>query len=411
MSPTCNKINLPKEDANMNTYNKANVKRMLLQYHNLDGTEELTGIEGVRKIMMRLGSVQYDPLNVVGRNADLVLQARVEEYRPEDLYTLLYEEHCLVDGYDKEMCIYNTKDFSNFARVRKEQVGAILRTLGYRGQLGALEILEDVKAFVSEHGLTGTKDISIGEVRESRWGHRKLSSAALDLLYNRGELCVAQKRGTQKYFDLTERIIPPEPDQMDEMSIDDFLDWYVARRIQSLGFVWDKNGGAWQGHFLSDKELRKKVLERLAEKHAIGTFQINGLPNTFYACKELLSCGESEVPKEYARFIAPLDNILWDRTMLEKVFDFSYRWEVYTPVVKRKYGYYVIPVIYNDCFVARFEPEPIGRTGCFRIKNWWWETNIQPDERMRMGIWKEMERFSAYLEAECAEENKRMIGE
>ena len=185
----------------MNTYNKTKVKRMLLQYHNLDGTEKLTGIEGVRKIMMRLGSVQYDPLNVVGRNADLVLQARAK----------------------------------------------------------------------------------------SRWGHKKLSSAALDFFYNKGELCVAQKRGTQKYFDLTERIIPSDLDQMDEMSIDDFLDWYVTRRIQSLGFVWDKNGGAWQGHFLSDKELRKKVLDRLAEKHAISTFQINGIPNTFYACNEMIT--------------------------------------------------------------------------------------------------------------------------
>ena len=54
-----------------------------------------------------------------------------------------------------------------------------------------------------EHGPTGTKDLSMGEVRESRWGHRKLSSAALDYLFNRGDLCVADKRGTQKYFDLT----------------------------------------------------------------------------------------------------------------------------------------------------------------------------------------------------------------
>ena len=99
----------------MNVYERDEVKKMLLQYHNLDWNEKLIGIDGVRKIMMRLGSIQYDPLSVVGRNADLVLQARVEGYRPEYLYSLLYEEHSLVDGYDKEMCIYNTKDFSRFS--------------------------------------------------------------------------------------------------------------------------------------------------------------------------------------------------------------------------------------------------------------------------------------------------------
>jgi uncharacterized protein YcaQ len=395
----------------MKVYERAEVKKMLLQYHNLDGNEKLIGIEGVRKIMTRLGSIQYDPLNVVGRNADLVLQARVDGYRPEYLYSLLYEEHSLVDGFDKEMCIYNTKDFSRFSRVREEHASATLKTLEYRGQMGALEILDDVKTFVFEHGLTGTKDISIGEVRESRWGHKKLSSAALDFLYNKGELCVAEKRGTQKYFDLTERIIPSDFNKMDNMSIDDFLDWYVTRRIQSLGLAWDKNGGAWQGHFLSDKELRKKVLDRLVEKNAIYTFQIDGITNTFYACNDLNFYSNSKEYKDYARFIAPLDNIMWDRTMLEKIFDFSYRWEVYTPVSKRKYGYYVIPVIYNDCFVARFEPEPIGKIGCFSIKNWWWETNIHPDDRMRMVIMNEMNRFSEYLQVECSEKNKMKIGE
>ena len=68
----------------------------------------------------------------------------------------------------------------------------------------------------------------------------------------------------------------------------------------------------------------------------------------------------------YARFIAPLDNLLWDRKMLEMLFGFSYRWEVYTPVAKRKFGYYVLPVLYNDRFVARFEAEPVREAGAFR---------------------------------------------
>lgn len=395
----------------MRVYAKEEIRKKILQYHNIDGSGRLSGIDGVRGIMARLRSIQYDPLNVVGRNADLVLQARVEDYKPEQLYSLLYEEHSLLDGYDKEMCIYNTEDFFRFARVREAHTQAVLNTLRYRGQTEALDILEDVKAFVEEHGPVGTKDLSIGEVRESRWGHKKLSSAALDYLYNRGDLCVADKKGTQKYFDLTERIIPSDLRGTEELSRDEFLEWYIARRIRSVGIVWDKNGGAWQGDLLGDRELRKTVLERLAEKNSISVFGIEGLPDVFYACGDFDDYCTEQGQKDYARFLAPLDNVMWDRTMLEKIFDFSYRWEVYTPVPKRKYGYYVLPVVYNNCFVARFEPEAVGRTGCFRIKNWWWEEGIRPDERMKAAILKETDRFCKYLGAECAEENRKKLDE
>ncbi|HKM34072.1 MAG TPA: crosslink repair DNA glycosylase YcaQ family protein [Lachnospiraceae bacterium] len=393
----------------MNTYSKEEARSALIRYQNLDGNEDLVGLDGVRTIMERIGTIQYDPLNVVGHNPDLVLQARVREYKPEYLNQLLYKEHSLVDGTDKEMCIYNTMDFGRFARVREAYSKSALATLAYRGQLGALEILEEVKAFVSEHGITGTKDITIGDVRESRWGHKKLSSAALDYLYNAGELCVANKRGTQKYFDLTNRVIPSQYDEADSMTLDEFLDWYVARRIRCVGFLWDKNGGAWQGQFLSEKKLRRDVLNRLLEQNKIYSFQIEGLNNEFYACRDFQSVFDGRIRKNYARFLAPLDNIMWDRTMLQSIFDFSYRWEVYTPVIKRKYGYYVIPVLYHNRFVARFEPEPVGTAHCFRIKNWWWEPGITPDELMKMAILDEMKCFSGYLGVECVEPDQDVL--
>ena len=218
---------------------------MLCRYHNLDGAEALCGKKGVEKIIQRIHSIQYDPLNVVARNADLVLQARVKDYSESVLYDLLYKEHKLIDGFDKEMCIYDTKDFARFQFVRNEYEKHALPILKYRNQAGVLNILDDVRDFVEKHGKTGTKDISIGEVRESRWGHKKLSSAALDYLYNTGVLTVIDKRGTQKYYDLTERVIDSENLSCNpNMTVEEFLEWYVERRIQSVGFLWNKSGEA-----------------------------------------------------------------------------------------------------------------------------------------------------------------------
>lgn len=251
----------------MKLYSKEEVRHMLCRYHNLDGAESLSGEMGVEKIMQRIHSIQYDPLNVLARNADLVLQARVKDYKESFLYNLLYREHKLVDGFDKEMCIYNSKDFARFRYVRSEHEKHIISALKYRNQMGALDILDDVRAFVEKYGKTGTKDISIGEVRESHWGHKKLSSAALDYLFNSGELCVVDKRGTQKYFDLTERVFESKDFYSDlDMTIEEFLEWYIERRIQSVGFLWNKSRGAWQGHFFKRERDSEFLTSNAARK-------------------------------------------------------------------------------------------------------------------------------------------------
>lgn len=400
----------------MNTYSKKEARRMLCRYHNLDGAETFSKKTGVETIMQRIHSIQYDPLNVVARNADLVLQARVRDYAESDLSALLYKDHRLVDGFDKEMCIYDSADFSRFRYVRSESVKQVRLTLQYRNQMGALDILDDVRDFVAEHGRTGTKDISIGEVRESRWGHKKLSSAALDYLYHSGELCVADKRGTQKYFDLTERVMNREDLLRDQdVTIDEFLEWYVERRLQSVGFIWDKSGGAWQGHFLSDNRLRASILQTLIEKNKIEEIKIEGIEEPFYLSKaslkhmKPLTADKSRITGSYVRFLAPLDNLMWDRQMLEALFGFNYRCEVYTPVTKRKFGYYVLPVLYNDQFVARFEAEPVKKAKALVLKNWWWEPGVKPDDTMNLAIEQEMARFAKFLQVDNSPDNRHLI--
>lgn len=389
---------------------QTSAKQILCRYHNLDGAETLCGRTGVETIMQRIHSIQYDPLNVVARNADLVLQARVADYKEQDLYHLLYNEHRLVDGYDKEMCIYQAKDFAKFRYVREEHLKQVALSLQYRNQTGALDILDDIRAFITRYGKSGTKDISIGEVRESSWGPKKLSSAALDYLFNNGELCVAGKKGTQKYFDLTERILDNELLQCDQdMTIDDFLEWYIERRLQCVGFLWNKPGGAWQGTFVCENDIRSSILRVLTEKNRIEEIQIEGISDTFYMPNSVLEHMKRRTDKHYARFLAPLDNIMWDRQMIEQLFDFTYRWEVYTPVAKRKFGYYVLPVLYNDRFVARFETEPVRKTSAFVIKNWWWEPEIVPDDAMSEAITQETERFARFLEVPIAAPNNDKI--
>lgn len=265
-----------------------------------------------------------------------------------------------------------------------------------------LKGLEQVKEHVKQQGITSSKDISIGESRESRWGHKKLSSAALDYLYCTGELCVKEKRGVHKYYDFTENVVPKNIlEQEDFKSDEEFIEWYIKRRIQSVGLLWNKRGGAWQGHFISDIKLREQVLNHLHQKGELLMVNIEGLDSSFYISCENEQFINDNCNIRRVKFLAPLDNILWDREMVSKVFNFEYRWEVYTPIEKRKYGYYVLPVLYGNQLIARFEPEKRKQDEPFTIKKWWWESNITITDDMLEQIHISIQDFARYLSVPC----------
>lgn len=259
-----------------------------------------------------------------------------------------------------------------------------------------------MRAHIRQHGSTSSKDISIGESRASRWGHKKLSSAALDYLYCTGELSVNDKKGVQKYYDFTENVIPKEHLNKNEFLTDDeFLDWYVKRRIKCVGLLWNKKGGAWLGHYLYDNKTREQIINRLVENQELKTVYIEGINAPFYYLPEGECFFNSFEDKNYVRFLAPLDNMLWDRELVRKVFDFDYSWEVYTPVIKRKFGYYVLPVLYGNDLIARFEPEKCKKGEPFTIKKWWWEPGVTVTDDMLEHIHRAIEDFAEYLSIPC----------
>ena len=113
-------------------------------------------------------------------------------------------------------------------------------------------------------------------------------------------------------------------------------------------------------------------------------------------------------PPARAAILAPLDNLLWERELVKQLFGFDYTWEVYKPIPERRFGYYVLPVLYGDRFIARFEP---GRQkqGATEIKNWWWESGVNPSPEMHTALRDCFERFLGYLGTETIQVDKTLI--
>ena len=368
---------------------KTEAKELLTKYHMINTNDGLSLKEGILKVMDRIQSIQYDPLDVVGKNIDLVMQSRIDDYTRNSLEDLLYKERVLIDGWDKMMAVYQTKDFPLLEEVRKVTSETHKQTLSYRNQLEALEIIDQVKAMIKESPKFAN-EIHLGGTQKHMWGQSKLSSAALDYLFFKGNIGVRSKKNTQKQYDLIENLIGKTSLESPFESKEAFIEYFLLRRIKALGICRNKNGIHLSGPYISAKPIRDEYLEKLLSKALIEEIEIEGFKDRFFIPIEANQLSNQIIDK--ISFIAPLDNLIWDRAFIDTLFDFKYRWEVYTPVIKRTYGYYVLPILYKSDFIGRIEFESHRNTNKLQIKNIWMDRDSNRDKAFTNAL-KQFEKY------------------
>jgi uncharacterized protein YcaQ len=375
---------------------RSQARKFLLTYHSLWPPRSLSGKEGILDYIRRVGCIQFDPLDIAGQNAELVLQSRVSDFRPEMLRELLYHDRQLLDGYDKNMAIYPIEDWPYFSR----------RRLAAQRELRSFEAVKAISAqviaVIEERGPLSSLDLDFDQTVNWYWAPTRLARAALESLYFAGDLVIHRKIHTRKVYDLAWRHIPahlinlPDPNLTEA----EYHEWYILRRIGSVGLSWNRGSETWLG-VPSKSVQRTASLKHLVEEGKVLEVVVEVLDVPFYIRTQdlglLNDVLKSNETTARMAFLAPLDNLMWDRRLLEELFDFNYRWEVYTPPSKREYGYYVLPVLYGDRFVARFEPVRQKKSGSLTIKNWWWESGANLTGEMCTALEESLERFSIYL--------------
>ena len=379
-------------------------RRFLLKHQRLLSPRAASGKADIMAYFERVGCIQYDPLNIVGHNSDLVLQSRMLDFRPAMLRELLYTDRLLVDGWDKVMSIYPTTDWPYFQRRRDAE----LRRQQAKGQ-DLLPFLPQVREEIQKHAPLSSIDLGFDDSISWPWGPTRVSRAALETLYFSGELIIHHKVNTRKLYDFASLHLPadllsaldPNPSQ------EDFYAWRFLRRIGGIGMLWNRASDAWVGINGLKSGERQAAIERLMADEKLYEVQVAGIEQPCYLrgadLPTLQESLDDEVPAPQAAIIAPLDNLLWDRRFIESLFGFNYRWEVYKPKAQREYGYYVLPVLYGDRFVARFEPGHDKKKGILTIKNWWWEADVEVTAEMQSALCEAFGQFLAYLGAERIE--------
>jgi uncharacterized protein YcaQ len=385
----------------------------ILSYQELYPPRKLKGKEGILYYINKVGSIQFDPLNIIGRNPELVLQSRVHDYKPELLEELLYRDRLLLDGYDKEMCIYKIEDWPYFYRRRKSYADYL--NTSKRGK-PVLALHSEIVKEIEKRGPLSSKDLNLNQTVDWAWSPTTLSRAVLESLYNCGNLIIHHKEKTRKYYDLAYRHIPhhiftkKDPNKTEN----EYHDWYVQRRIGSFGMVWNRSGPAWLGTCKSKQ--RNDALSRLIKKRLVKEINVKGITAPFYMRERDYLLLEEVITtrKNHTRsaLIAPLDNMMWDRSMIEALFGFTYRWEVYKPAIEREYGYYVLPVLFDNKFVARCEPGIDNKKRALLIKQWWWEEGVRETGIMKKSItecFRDFLRFSGLQKIIISDEIKKKL--
>ncbi|MCK5129191.1 MAG: winged helix DNA-binding domain-containing protein [Clostridiales bacterium] len=355
------------------TITKKQARRFMLMKQGLYGDKIFSGKQGIYDYIKQASCIQYDPIDVCGKNHELVLQSRVKGFEKHQLFELLYKERKLFDWLDKCMCICLTSDWPYFKHERDRTIQSS------RNKSDIDKVANDVLDFIKEKGPVCSSDLEYKHKIDWYWAPTSFSRAILDTLYKRGELVFSHKKNTRKYYDLTSRHIQKElinavnPNRTDI----DILKWHVLRRIGSVGMLHNNSSYAFIGiRGLKAKE-RKQVYADLIEEGIVNELMVDGIVKPFYFEKSdehiLEKAISSNETSNRIEFIAPLDNLLWDRKIVEEVFEFSYKWEIYTPIVDRKYGYYVLPILFDDSFVGRIELRRNKEENKFEMKNIWWE--------------------------------------
>lgn len=294
-----------------------------------------------------------DPLRIVERNEHLVLHSRFDNYRPAMLTEISDVNRQMIEVYFNALSLVPTEEY-RFHKYRHREIG---KTLNYRYD----EIKNEVRLVKKEIRAKGALPSNYFESRDwVSWGyghHVKKTSVALNYMWYRGELMTARRENGKRILDFPERVIPPGI-EMRLPSQSAFRNFMLEKHMRTYALA-DLRFYRF-GNLEIKVPERKKLVQPFIKKGQVIPIEVENSKGNYLISKdnlEFLLTADSIKPDNRVRFLAPLDNMTFNRDTISDIFGFDYRWEVYVPKAKRKFGYYVMPILYQTDFIGRIDPK------------------------------------------------------
>jgi hypothetical protein len=382
-------------------------RRFILGKSGLWPGRRWSGLDGAEQAMRAVEHLQLDPLVIIARAHDLILQSRVIGYRPDDWATLTYEQRkffewggwLAVRPMDElpywRVVMRRELDEPDWIEVGREHAAAI----------------DEMRAVLVARGSVSNRDFAMGSrTRIDDYRGRKDSALALHYLWRIGDVMVSRRERFERVYALTETVAPPELiREHDPAEAEDFL---LLKMVASEGLTPMRNVGNALKRKVSTAELTA-WRERKFDSGELIEVRVDGwrVPQVALASdRPMLEVLLAEgVPSEWAplesttteeaTFLSPLDPVS-ARGRAKPLFGFDYTWEVYKPAHQRKFGYYALPVLWGDRLVARFDSR-LDRVANVLVVNGLWleDDGLARDPAFAGALGRGMARFIRFLDA------------
>lgn len=391
----------------------ATARRFILGKQGLWPGRRYRGSAGAEQAMRAMEYLQLDPLQVIARSHEITLHSRVLDYTPGMWEELAYGQRRFFD-WGGWLAVRPMDELPHWRVVmRRERDGvagdARIRAMGQEHA----EAIAEMRAILRERGTVSNRDFATAErTRTQSYRGRKDSALALYYLWRTGEVMTHHRERFERVYALAEAVAPAHLlFTSDEAEADRFL---LRKEVSFSGLArLKREADAFHGRGEPDRAAKTLLGSLLADGELIAV-QVEGWKAVHYALGSdaplLHDLSAGRVPEawrpldttttEEVAFLAPLDHVS-ARGRARALFGFDYVWEVYKPEHKRAYGYYVLPILWGDRLVGRFDSRLDRAAGAFVVLGLWLEDEaLGADEAFAEALARGFRRFVRFLGAD-----------
>ena len=327
-----------------------------------------------------LGFVQLDSIQTVARAHHHILASRDDAYRPTDLARLQHDERKVFEHWTHDASVIPMAFYPHwrrrFAAARKK-----LREHGWWAErLGSKRILKRVLDRIAAEGPLTARAFDDPGTTGEMWGWSR-SKTALEALWHTGALAIARREGFEKIYDLAERVIPHET-RAAAPSKAETVDWACRAALQRLGFAPPREITNFWALVPFDEVMRwvERNRRRLIK---LRIENVDGSHAGAFALPEIEALRGVAPPPDVMRALSPFDPAIRDRKRLKRLFGFDYTIEIFVPEARRKFGYYVYPLLDGDRLVGRVDAKADRPANALNVRKIWREPGIRADAAFR----------------------------
>lgn len=350
-----------------------------------------TGKLDLQGIIDKLGFVQLDTIRVVARAHDHILWSRNQHYREPMLNRLLAKERGVFEHFTHDASVLPMSSYPLWRR-QFERMKAKVSRSNWWGSISDEIDLAAIKHRIHQEGPLSTHAFDTECVDKTVAWRRPPHKQALDYMWYAGELSTSHREKFTKFYDLTERLVP-QAILDDERSDQEQIDWLCRQALDRLAFASEGElQRFWDAADLAEvkawtEKARQRLVPVTVETEAGDWVPLLAPPDIESRLASL------DAPTSRLRVINPFDPVVRDRNRLKRLFGFDYRIEIFVPAAKRRYGYYVLPMLEGDRFVGRIEVRAERADGVLKVIGLW----LEPGVRLGAGRQEKLEAELARL--------------